>query len=201
MCAKPLSLKDMDVDHVVPEMLVDDPDRLSEVLAQLGRPKEFRINGFENWLPCCKACNNRKRDMVFEPSLLIQTELQRAAARAPRAEEMAAKYVTDRSIGNAINVLERAHEAGQLDTATLLSLFAAINEGRPAERKGEPVLLSPGYEIISEKDGLRVVRGQFGIGAMPTGDYVSPSFDCPVCGTGAAWNGIRCVRCGSASDD
>ena len=51
LCATPLDLKTMQVDHVIPESLLADAKRLSAAIVSLGRPKDFDVNSFENWLP------------------------------------------------------------------------------------------------------------------------------------------------------
>src|SRR4051812_27661656 len=53
MCREPVDMASFQVDHVIPESLLDDPERLKHALADLGRLATFEINSFENWLPAC----------------------------------------------------------------------------------------------------------------------------------------------------
>src|SRR5688572_29425581 len=85
MCGEPIDLLSMEVDHIIPEKCLDDPDGLAAILAGYGLPPDFDINSFANWLPSCKRCNNRKRDAVFNPTPMVQVELQRAADKAVEA--------------------------------------------------------------------------------------------------------------------
>ena len=60
LCNRPLDLLTMEVDHVIPESLQDNPKRLVEVVRLLGRPGDFDVNSYANWLPACRSCNGRK---------------------------------------------------------------------------------------------------------------------------------------------
>jgi 5-methylcytosine-specific restriction endonuclease McrA len=60
LCSKPVILKTMEVDHIIPETLLAKPEELRRVLALLGRLPTFEVNSFENWLPACRTCNWRE---------------------------------------------------------------------------------------------------------------------------------------------
>lgn len=204
ICNRPLDLKTMEVDHVIPESLAGTPDRLQEVFKSLGRPADFDVNSYANWLPSCRSCNGKKLATVFDPSLLIQMVLQRAADRFDKAKSIELRTISKRDITKALNVLERANEAGELDEeikASLQPLVAFQEEQRSPELLGQPIRLTPLFEVLSEKDGLRLVRGPYGVGGRPLGPQVDTSFDCPNCGPISAWNGVRCVICGEMNDE
>jgi hypothetical protein len=191
----------MQVDHVVPECLLAEPPKLAAVLCALGLPSNFRINSFANWLPACGPCNGTKSDMVFVPSPIVQVLLQRTASKAANAERLAAKTVSERKIANALNVLEQAHDNGELDAEIIQTLVAFISVNRESDLAGQPIRLSPLYETLSEQNGLQIVRGPYGIGGRPTARGAQSSFSCPNCGSIAAWNGARCVICGAMNDE
>lgn len=194
----------MEVDHVIPESLIDVPDQLQEVFKSLGRPVDFDVNSYANWLPSCRPCNGRKLATVFEPSLLIQLALQRAADRADKAKGIEQRTVSRKEITKALNILERACEAGELDEEIkvfLQPLMAFQEEQRSSELVGQPIRLTPLFEVLSEKDGWRLVRGPYGVGGRPIGPQIHSSFDCPNCGAVGAWNGARCVICGEMNDE
>ena len=65
-----------------------DPYALADALAQHGRPKDFELQSYANWLPSCHPCNLQKGKTVFDPSLLIQLQLQQAATKASKAKEL-----------------------------------------------------------------------------------------------------------------
>lgn len=191
----------MEVDHIIPEALVEKPDELQAALKAFGLPSEFNINSFANWLPACRPCNGTKRDLVFDTTPIIQVHLQRAIAKASAAKELAAETVSQRKIANALNVLERAQDDGKLDAETIQTLGEFISQNRQPDREGKPILLTPLYEILSEQNGIQIVRGRYGVGGRPAMAHPDASFSCPNCGSIAAWNGARCVICGEMSDE
>jgi predicted RNA-binding Zn-ribbon protein involved in translation (DUF1610 family) len=201
LCGQPINLKTMEVDHVIPEALLERPVELNSALNALGLPSGFDINSFANWLPACGPCNGRKSDTVFAPSPLIQIVLQNAGAKALAAEKLAAQTVSERKIANALNVLERAHEDGSLDDETVEVLVNFVSRNRQPALAGQPILLTPLYEILTVENGIQVVRGPYGVGVRPATSDAHPSFDCPNCGSIAAWNGVRCVICGEMNDE
>lgn len=203
MCGRPLSFLETEVEHVIPEILLNDPARLAQVLAELGLPPDFEINSYANWLPSCGPCNRRKADQVFQPSLLLQGALQRAAERSAKAEAHEQRQLHERAIEKAVATLQIAEEIGRLlpvHIAALTELGRAYETAREPKRMGTPVLLAPGVELISEEGGIRLIRGPYGVGGRPSRPADS-SFDCPNCGANAAWNGARCVVCGMMDDD
>ncbi len=201
LCGTPINLKTMEVDHVLPESLLEKPRELQAALNAFGLPTSFEINAFENWLPACKPCNGAKKELVFEATPIIQVHLQRARAKAQTAKQLAAETVSRRKIANALNVLERAHADGWLDSKTIHTLGEFISRNRQPELTGKPIRLTPLYEIVSEQNGVQVVRGPYGVGGRPAMRNPDPSFSCPNCGSRAAWNGSRCVICGEMSDE
>lgn len=194
----------MEVDHVIPESLLDTPTRLREVVESLGRPKDFDLNSYANWMPACRPCNGKKLTTVFDPSPLIQLVLQRAAERAIKAKKLEQKTTSRKEVMKALNVLERANEAGELDDEVITALRPLILlqvSHRSSDLSGKVIRLTPLYEVLSEINGWRIVRGHYGVGGRPIGPHVDSSFDCPNCGAIAAWNGARCVVCGELNDE
>jgi len=203
LCKKPIDLKSMEVDHILPEELLNDKPRLERILELFGLPVDFGINTFNNWLPSCGPCNIRKSSIVFHPSPIIQVEIQRAINKASHASELAQKTVRKSEITKALNTLERAIDDGTLSATVLKDLEPLITyhvEERNPELQNEPIKLSPIFEVISERDGVRTIKGPYGIGGGPIGPDIHSSFRCSNCGS-VAWNGARCVVCGMADDD
>lgn len=85
MCGEPLDLLSMEVDHVIPETLLDAPEQLESVLTEYNLPAGFNLQSFANWLPACGPCNNRKRSCVFKATTRIQLDLDIAGEKAGQA--------------------------------------------------------------------------------------------------------------------
>lgn len=204
LCSTPVDLKSMQVDHVIPEYLLTKEKELAESIYSLGLSPDFNLNSFSNWMPSCSPCNRKKLATVFRPSPIIQIVLQQASKKSGKAKALSEKTVSKRRIVNALSVLKIADEAGVLSEGFKKELQPLIEyqiQERLPEMQDQPIQLMPLYEVISEKNGLKIVKGQFGVGARPAGNNVHSSFDCPVCGTSGAWSGARCVVCGEMSDD
>jgi hypothetical protein len=201
LCGTPLDLLTMQVDHVIPESLLDRPERLSQVLAALGRPAGFSLNSYENWMPACGPCNRRKLDTAFDPSPIVQIVLQRAAARSTAAREAEAKTVTSAQLSRAVNLIQRMAREGPLDTSTLAILRPLVVDGdvlRTEANRGTPVRILPMFSVLSDDGNIKIVKGPYGVGGGPSNP--SPQMRCPSCGN-AAFNGARCVMCGAMDDD
>lgn len=108
ICREPVDFASFEVDHVIPESLADDTEALQRALLELGLPPSFEVNSFENWLTSCDTCNGRKRELVWQPSLLVQRVLQQAAQKASTARAAAAASVTQRAVSRALGVLRAA---------------------------------------------------------------------------------------------
>ena len=184
----------MEVDHVIPESLIEKPKELQATLSAFGLPSNFDLNSFANWLPACRPCNGTKSDLVFEPTPVIQVHLQQAIARAADAQALTAETVSKRKIAN-------ARDDGTLDDEVIQTLSEFLSQHRQPDLSGQPILLTPLYEIITEQDGIQLVRGPYGVGGRPAIRNPDSSFSCPNCGSIAAWNGARCVICGELNDE
>jgi 5-methylcytosine-specific restriction endonuclease McrA len=200
MCRGPLDLLSMEVDHIIPSSLGADPDKLRSVIEAFDLPADFDLESYANWLPACKRCNNRKRALVFKPSLIIQVELQKAAEKAVKAKDLAGRRVTDSQVAKAWNRIKTAWEQGSKNPALERDMREFLEfhvSERDKDMVGEPIRLAPGFEVLSDNGRIRVIRGPFGVGGGPSAP--SPHVQCPFCGS-AAWNGARCVMCGEMDD-
>ncbi len=198
---EPLVFSTMEVDHVIPESLLQSPSLLADTLHTLGLPPSFNLNSFLNWLPICRSCNLTKLQVIFEPTPLIQLLLQKLRLKAKDAERSCAELVSNQAISKALAVLELAHSGGRLTPpmeAEIQALAAPLIKPRLPELQAAPLRMAPFLEIISESNGVRLVRGPYGVGASP----INPTgnFKCGTCGH-SGWNGARCVFCGNCDDD
>ncbi|WP_186767634.1 HNH endonuclease [Blastopirellula retiformator] len=150
MCTKPIDLKTMEIDHIIPESLILDRPKLEETLTAFGLSLDFSLNSYENWLPACRSCNGKKGANVFAPTPLVQLQLTKASRRAAQARSLAKRTVKQAEITKALNILEKADESGELSDEVKLHLRAIGNlqeQEREPSRKNEPILLAPNFSI------------------------------------------------------
>ena len=175
MCCEPINLFTMEVDHIIPETLLDDSERLATILIDYGLPGDFDLQSFSNWLPAYGQCNNRKRSRAFKATTRIQVELQIAEEKAPQAAALAASRVNAQSGARAWNTIKPAAAMGEQGNTIMEAIreFAAFHAPmRVPEGATEPMNLTPFIQIISEKDGIRLVKGPYGVGGGPVGPHV-----------------------------
>jgi len=60
ICTNMVGLASTHVDHVIPESLSADSERLASTLTSFGLPANFDLNSFANWMPSCAKCNVEK---------------------------------------------------------------------------------------------------------------------------------------------
>jgi 5-methylcytosine-specific restriction endonuclease McrA len=153
MCGEPIDLLSMKVDHIIPEQLLNEPERLAAILAEYGLPTNFDLNSYANWRPACGPCNNRKRARIFNPTPRIQIELQIASEKAGEAEALAGETVSKQSLTKALNAIKRALSGGaQADNliSELRPFILFHLEHRSPERAAEPIRLAPNYTVFLE---------------------------------------------------
>ncbi len=203
LCRCPIDMGTFQVDHVIPESLEDDPDKLNKVLESFGLGDSFEINSFENWMPACVQCNNRKRAMIFQPAPIVLVELNKATEKAAKAREISKETRTSQQIGRALSIVEGAMAAGQLGEDQLERLIPLLEYHETKRESGlanTPLRISPVVEILAHAGQMVTVRGPYGIGSGQINAPNSGGFRCSVCGS-AAWNGARCVICGTMDED
>lgn len=203
LCKQPIDMGSYQVDHVLPEQLENDPDRLEEVMAEFGIDDGFELNSFENWMPACVECNNNKRAAVFEPVPIFLRELGKPRNKADRAREIEAEVRTSRQIGRALAVLEGAQQKGSLEGRHLERIRPLIDfheAHREPDRVDKPLHLGPQIEVLARDGENLTIRGPFGVGVGRVHPPMGGNWDCSVCGH-SAWNGTRCVVCGTMDCD
>lgn len=203
LCSKALDMQTMEVDHILPESLGITPARLKEVLEGFSLPEDFNLNDFGNWKPTCRPCNGKKLAKVFEPFPIFRMHLDEARAKAGQAAKIASALVERKEVLDALVVVAKAETQGILteaDKGLLPPLFRFQVAVRTPDLAKEPVRITPDFKVISDDGFRQIVRGPYGTGARPSMPNPHPSFDCPNCGAGAAFEGARCVRCGTISD-
>lgn len=204
ICRTPISLGEVEIDHLIPESLDRDRAKLARAITLLGLPADFRVNTAANWSPACRRCNGLKSDRLWEPSLLIQLHLQVAAERAAKVVELIEVQVKKREISRALNLLERAAVERRINPHAIGDIRNLLMEQRPFREEGiqdRAVMIAPEFGVISNDGDITIVRGPYGVGGRPSMPDPHPSFDCPNCGPLAAWEGARCVRCGMLSHE
>lgn len=123
LCHRDLDFLGMEVDHVIPERLLEPEcaEELAKALHDFGLPATFDLNSYENWLPSHRACNADKRGTVFRPTPIIQLWLDRARSKAAKAAKREGRKLSEKKEEQALGELLSADRATKLRAASLLA--------------------------------------------------------------------------------
>lgn len=155
-CQEPLRLFEVTVDHVLPESLLDNDSLRERVLTDYGLPKDFNINGYENWLPCHSHCNQSKSKKLpaFVPgNKAILDGLARTAGKAARIAESVISNVSKDKVFKAIFAGLEQRTLSLRDLDELLQAF--IEDPAGAGVPADVIIFDSGYwiprrEIVAE---------------------------------------------------
>ncbi len=169
-CREPVIFKYVELDHVLPESLLEDMKKLQTIKTHYGLGNDFEIDDWKNWVPLCRPCNNRKSKKVFEPVPAILEILTTAAKNAPRAAKIAQKYADDLEYSSKIQVLiEEGTRTGKLtkaDVREMLKRFAVAAALFYASIENEAEAAAVTDVPISEEIGLK--RTPYGFDVVET---------------------------------
>ena len=203
LCRKPIDMATFQVDHIIPESLAAQPEAYSQTRHSYGLPYAFDVNSFENWMPACAQCNNCKRASVFEALPIFAVVLNKASAKAVQARQIESEVRSNQQVSRAVSMIETAYYQGTFDTLhfdRLRPLFEYHEQHREPEKAEHPLLVGPCLEVVSRHGELVTVKGPYGIGVGRANPPEYGGFRCGTCGY-SAWNGARCVVCGTQDDD
>lgn len=65
-CTQPIRYGDMQIDHIVPEAVINSRREWAKIRSSLGLPETFDGQGLENFLPACGPCNRFKGGTAFD---------------------------------------------------------------------------------------------------------------------------------------
>lgn len=154
---EPLELKDVQIDHLVPEELLNSPDRLASALKDYGLAPTFDIRGYENVVPTCHDCNGLKSNRLIHPDkmILFLGFTQSKADGIKRAVDLKNK---GQALGAILNTIAQSIERGRFTAEDLQSALrdANIIEFQASVDLGPP--LPPIQVIISRRAAETALR-------------------------------------------
>jgi hypothetical protein len=93
-CGDIVAWRDFEVDHIINESLLQQPDKLNALMKDYGLGDDFSVNGFQNWACSHHRCNRAKADRTFDKSralyyLMIAEKKAKHAQRIYNSTEKA----------------------------------------------------------------------------------------------------------------
>jgi hypothetical protein len=92
-CGRPLHFRDLEIEHILPQHLSEDPAKWSQLLQQFALPPDFDVDCDENRIASCGGCNGTKGGAVLLAAAIL---LNVAAKMAPKVRELRQSQITQR---------------------------------------------------------------------------------------------------------
>jgi hypothetical protein len=158
LCYEPVSLPDMEADHMVPESLATEKSKLEEAFYNFGLPSNFDLHSLCNLLPSHHRCNKQKLQHVFRPTPLIQYWLDQAASKAQDVRDLRQKLMSDRALEKAIATIESRQDELTPEQIRRVALPYASANSSPMMTGTINENIDDGYMSYSDdKSALRYV--------------------------------------------
>ena len=131
----------LEVDHIIPEKMLNSPEELKTLLEQLGMP-DLDLNSYRNWLPVHgRPCNRRKGDQQLPiPTLLNYLNLAAKFEEQVLQEE---RKLKKQALSNkAFDPIIHLIEVGDLSKDEAIAFIRSAVPSATRPRKSEPLVLS-----------------------------------------------------------
>ncbi len=129
LCNEPLRFKETTIDHVVPESLIENEEDFRRIVEIFALPPNFQINGFENWLPCCNPCNQKKSNTIFDFAPVYKIILDRLISNAPKVGQSVAAITRNITKDKLFAQIFAAFEKEKISLDDLVSLVNELGGG------------------------------------------------------------------------
>jgi hypothetical protein len=156
-CRELIRFSDLEIDHILPESLLDNPDDLEEIKTKYGLGSEFEINSYYNWIPSCSRCNRTKSNKIYSKSGIFH--LLEMVAK-PKHEEISRIEQSLQKTMKKEGFLTRT-EANQVIEEYIKDLIVNNLIMSPATKRRDRWIdeyLSKAYQLITEKVAFSVVE-------------------------------------------
>jgi hypothetical protein len=162
-CEEPLALKEVNIDHLIPERLLDDPEKLQAIKIEYGLSPDFSINDYCNWVPAHPHCNRSKGTTVYPASPALIMHLGRVRRKGEQARRVEGRLLRNRKSDEALGELGIVVNRGIVSKDEVVDYL----RGLPLEHEpDEPIVIT--FSLNTDE----VLRNGLPSTALPT-DYPS----------------------------
>ncbi len=149
-CKKSLDYEDVWVDHILPEHLLNTPERLKHLLQEYELDSAFDVQDYGNWIPTHWRCNLEKGGTIFDKGA-ARYYLNIAREKVPAAQEQERRVIRNLKRSKLLGSLEIAISEGLLSKQAL----ATIVMQAPTPKAGiEPTIITFGlnyYDLLESE--------------------------------------------------
>ena len=181
-CGEPIQLRDLEIDHILPASLENDPLKLNRLKAELRLPTWFDLNSACNFVPAHDWCNSRKSSRVFsqanaryfleiaESKLVAIDRLISGLALQSEKEHLlgAVQTAIESGIMNFDDLIDVVSEVKNFPLSTQIEFIDGEWDGRDSLEEIEKLLDRPilfrgttsidGIEFVNDTGGSKVIR-------------------------------------------
>lgn len=144
-CEEPIPWRHLEIDHVVPERLEDDPTAREAALRECGLPMDWEIRGERNLAPACERCNLTKHGSLLPAGQTILL-LNKVAAKLALVVDHQARLVREAK-----------------SDALRVKVALALAQGTLSASELEDLVHTRGVDVdVSWTHALGVFRGEHG---------------------------------------
>jgi hypothetical protein len=126
-CGGLVQLRDLEIDHILPASLKNEPARLAQLKIELGLPPLFEIDSALNFLPTHRLCNSRKTSRVFRGAN-ARYFLELADGKLDEVERFVSALTLQTARESLLAAAKAAIESGNIDPAELIDAISNVND-------------------------------------------------------------------------
>lgn len=119
-CGKSMDIREFEIDHILPESLLNDKGELHKTLNEFGLLVDFNILGYENLLPTHKKCNGTKSDTV---NRIFALHILEAAKKKPIIEDNLRKIVYRNKRIQTTHQICQLHATGDIEIRDIYNII------------------------------------------------------------------------------
>lgn len=124
-CREIVAFRDLWVDHIILESLLNDGPRLAALVEDYGLGSGFAVNSFENWACAHRHCNQAKGDTTFDKSRALHYLLI-AERKAKLAASIKESFERASGINRALARLRALIESGALAAGDVVTFVESV---------------------------------------------------------------------------
>jgi hypothetical protein len=149
-CEKPVTFIDFEIDHLIPESLLEKPKELKEIRTKYGLNDSFEIKGNYNLAPSCGSCNRKKADKLL-PIGQVAILLETISSKLEKIKECLTKKSKQHNLGSILLGIGKAIDNKIFNKEELL---AALEKKGYLQLSGNSILAIPSIDIDRELRNL-----------------------------------------------
>lgn len=124
-CEEPIPFRELEIDHILPESLLEHPGKLQALTEEYDLDNDFSINGFTNWVAAHHKCNRRKSSTILSKNRALHF-LQIAERKGKAAENIWKRYEKANNANKVLAQLRVLMENGVITRQEIVDFAMAV---------------------------------------------------------------------------